>query len=309
VESGKIRNILKRYLEGNASQQEKASVDHWYRSFEGPDKSSQHHDNAKREVWSRIEVAIEETDRSTFKMPWLRAAAAILLLMATGTLAWKLLRNQKPETYSLFETQAGERRSVTLPDGSLLQLNSSTRIRVAGDFSKTRQVELTDGEVFFDVARDPHRPFIIHSGLLQTEVLGTCFNIRAYQDLGDIRVSVASGRVKVSKGDRVLNVLAKGQQLVFHKPDSTFRITTAPENAYAWKDGVILLEDVSFEEMALLIHKHYGVVVMASGIPVNNARYTATLRPEMKALEATEVLAAIHGFNVQLKRDTLMLSQ
>jgi transmembrane sensor len=309
VDSISIRKILKRYLEGKTSGQEKDSVNRWYHSFEDTPISQQHDDDARREVWSRIETAIRKPDRLTLKVTWLRAAAAVLIVITAGASAWLAFRDTgaKAITFSEFRTTTGERRSIVLADGSHLMLNSSTHLRVSEDFSKTRYVELTDGEVFFEVAHDRRRPFIVQSGSLTTRVLGTAFNICAYRQSRDLRVSVVSGRVSVSEGSALLNTLTKDQCLVFNNADSTFSVAGVRQSMFSWREGIIALEDVSFAEMAQRVHRHYGVIVKTSDPQIRNTRYTATLRAEMKPKEAVDVLAAIHGFNVQLKQDTIIL--
>lgn len=309
MDSVSIRKILKRYLEGKASGHEQDSVNRWYHSFEDRPINKQHDDDARREVWSRIETAIRKPDRLSYHVSWLRAAAAVLIVVMAGTSAWLALRDAGAEemTYAAYRTTTGERRSIVLADGSRLMLNSATHLRVSEDFSKTRYIELTDGEVFFDVAHDARKPFIIQSGSLTTKVLGTSFNIRAYRQSPDVSVSVVSGRVSVSEGSVLLHVLAKDQRLVFNRADSTFAVAGVSQDALAWKDGIIALEDVSFEEMAQRLHRAYGVIVKTSDPLIKNARYTAMLRADMKPHEAVEVLVAIHQFNVQPKQDTLIL--
>lgn len=310
VESRKFRSILKRFLEGNASSEERSLVNRWYESFVDHGRQMHPHDNAKKEVWTRISTAIKKPDR-LFSIPWHRVAAAVLLLVTIGAVSWLGVRNtmKKEETYSVFQTQVQERKEITLRDGSHLILNSGTRLRVSDDFSETRWLELIDGEVFFNVVRDPQRPFIVQSGLLQTNVLGTSFSIRTYPERNDISVSVLSGNVSITEGNTLLNVLTKGQHLVFNKADSTFTVTRTPPSATAWMEGKIILEDASFEEMTVLMHRHYGVVVKASEAQVSGTRYTATLRADMQPVKAMEVLAAIHGFNVRSKQDTIMLTR
>lgn len=311
MDSISIRKILKRYLEGKASRQERNSVNRWYQSFQDHPIGQQQDDDARQEVWLRIEAAIYKPERFIFKVTWLRAAA-VLFIITAGAAAWLAFRNNglpKKATFAVFRTTTGERRSVVLADGSRLMLNSSTQIRVPEDLTRNRYVELTDGEVFFDVTHDPHRPFTVRSGSLTTKVLGTSFNIRAYRQATDVRVSVTSGRVSVSEENALLGVLIKDQSLIFNKADSTFMTTVVQPGALAWREGIIALEDATFTEMALRLQTHYGVYVKTTDPQVRKAHYTAMLRAEMKPGQAIEVLAAVHGFNVQLKQDTVILYQ
>ena len=120
---------------------------------------------------------------------WSVAAAIAVLLVASW---WIFLRERTPDTFAI-STQTNESRSITLPDESKVVLNENSTLsyHYAGDIRKV----VLSGEAFFDVAKDPRHPFVIQSEDVETKVLGTSFNIRAYPDEGKVKVSVKTGRV------------------------------------------------------------------------------------------------------------------
>src|SRR5690606_19908100 len=105
--------------------------------------------------------------------------------------------------YRIFTTWIGERRMVSLSDGSELTLNARTSLRVDENAygQSMREVELLAGEAFFEVAKDSSRAFIVQAGCLQTTVLGTSFNIQTYAEMEEQVISVYTGRVKVQRGN------------------------------------------------------------------------------------------------------------
>lgn len=121
---------------------------------------------------------------------WAIAASAAFLCIATGVLTW--LHFQGTPTYS---TQTGEQRSITLADGSTMEMNARSRVRV--HYSEhERSVELLAGQVLFQVAKDKQRPFIVQSDDVRVRAVGTQFDV--YRKQSGTIVTVVEGRVAVS---------------------------------------------------------------------------------------------------------------
>jgi len=121
--------------------------------------------------------------------------ACALIVAAAGLYAWLTLRGT--QTY---ETGIGERRSLTLADGSTIDLNARSRIRVR--LTETRRlVELIDGQALFEVAKDRARPFIVRSGEVQVRAVGTQFDVD--HERGSTTVTVLEGRVAVASPNAV----------------------------------------------------------------------------------------------------------
>ena len=110
-------------------------------------------------------------------------------------------------------TERAEYKYILLPDSTQVWLNAGSTLDYPEHFDETtREVTLT-GEAYFDVKHAAEHPFIIHTGQIQTTVLGTAFNINAYTDRSNIQVSVSRGKVKVSRGDQLIATLVKGQEV------------------------------------------------------------------------------------------------
>jgi len=119
------------------------------------------------------------------------AACAVLACVAGGILAWLMLARSP-----LYTTQVGEQRSIALPDGSLIELNARSGIRVRFT-SRERAVELLEGQALFRVAKDPARPFIVASDGTEVRAVGTQFDV--YRKKTSTTVTVIEGRVTVAR--------------------------------------------------------------------------------------------------------------
>lgn len=178
----------------------------------------------------------------------LRMVAACALPVAAGLLAAPYVapylfdRGEKRLNYA---TRKGERRQVTLPDGSILHLNGDTRL-AARFGAKERRVELAQGEAFFEVQHDTSRPFVVEGGVGQVTVTGTRFNVR--RDSESLQVSVESGSVRLESGPwwrHSEHRLGAGQQAIAYASSPLGEVTQVNvDNLTAWQRGKIIFNNV-----------------------------------------------------------------
>ncbi len=189
---------------------------------------------------------------------------------------------------------AGRNSTITLPDGTRIRLNAASTLIFPEVFSaKTRQVSLI-GEAFFQVAKDPSKPFIIHTGRFSTTVLGTSFNINAYPSTDEIKVAVVTGKVFVEDmegtGARKSLTITPEEMAVFNKGSGDLS-----SHAYdylkeiAWKDNIIHFENADMEAIIDKLAKWYGVTFILNKHIPSKKDYTATY--DNKSLE--EVLQGL----------------
>lgn len=159
-------------------------------------------------VWARLEqsIANEPRKETGWNMRY-KVAAAILLLVAASVGLWWVGGPESSEssiklaeaTELITISNAAEApRSVTLPDGSIVELHAKSTLYYPSGFGDVREVQLV-GEAFFDVAKNPKKPFVVYTDNLVTKVLGTSFLIRAFDQENKVTVQVKTGQVSVSK--------------------------------------------------------------------------------------------------------------
>ena len=139
---------------------------------------------------------------------WIAGGAALL---AACAVLFVTLRNDNPDTSAIYATNVGEQKTVTLADGSTIELNTATTLVVAPD-GVTRHVTLQRGEALFHVAKDSSHPFLVTVGDRQVRVVGTVFNVR--RDDRNVTIVVAEGKVAVGPKDKsATNAKAREQHL------------------------------------------------------------------------------------------------
>ncbi|NLR80543.1 FecR family protein [Chitinophaga eiseniae] len=303
MEVSKIRQLFKKYMLGHTSGEEQQAVDQWYQLFDAdvlPNMDEAEQARVKQEIWRGIQPQIVVAKTFYLRRPWISAAAAILLLAGVGATWFMFHSRSRAPRYATYTTRVGERITIHLGDGSLLALNAGTTIRVPEDLSKTRTLQLIDGEAFFDVKTNPDLPFIVESGPVRTTVLGTSFNVAAYKDMHTLTVGVVSGKVRIATNHEQLQVLERDQELIYNKANRQMRVASVDESLPGWKEGRLVFNDVSFDDMVILMEKNFGISISTTADHVKSTRYTTELPTGMDPEKAVQVLAAIHHLKVRV---------
>lgn len=172
-----------------------------------------------------------------------------------------VLNDNSSVVYSLLSTPAGMEYQVVLPDGSKVWLNAKSSISFPSKFSSvSREVKIT-GEAYFEVAKNKEKPFFVKVGQVTVRVLGTHFDIKAYEDEDVIKTSLLEGSVKILEGDNT-DLLHPGQQAVWNKEKKTVKISTADMNeVVAWKNGLFQFQDENVAAIMAEIGRWYNVQI------------------------------------------------
>jgi transmembrane sensor len=166
-------------------------------------------------------------------------------------------------------TPVGGKYQLTLPDGTKVWLNAASSITFPVVFPQQERSVTISGEVYFEVAPDQLRPFFVSGGNGHVQVLGTKFNMNAYEDEDNLKVTLLQGAVKVSDKTSGQNtVLAPGQQAKLDN-EKLHTINQADiAKVMAWKSDLFNFEDINLKEAMRQISRWYGVkVIYEQGIP------------------------------------------
>ena len=262
--------------------------------------------------WARLEKEIDfeasipkANQRSLFANVY-RYAAALLFVVLAGFTMYYFLYNQGSEQL-VAEVQIQE---VELSEGSKVTVNSNSKFTYPKKFEKSKRVVALSGEAFFEVAKDPERPFIINVGDIRVEVLGTSFNIKAYDSHDNIEVTVSSGQVAIYRpenpDERV--VLIKGQKATFYK--STTKIEASINdniNFNAWKTKQIIFEDTPMPDVVRIINEIYKSDLKLVGGQLNECPVTTTF--DNQSLESIlNVLKSTLELKIEQKGNSFEIS-
>lgn len=225
--------LLKKYLEENCSSREESIVLEWYQNLINESRlelTNEEKQAIESKIWAKVHLGINNHPGKTRKAPVLTfnpefiyrvAVAACFVLLAGMGWYWfpkspsllpqmpeQAAINPIPTNYSWVSNEDGYEKNVSLSDGSVITLQPESTLYYPSAFTgNTREVYLT-GNAFFKIFRNPAKHFIVHTGGLLTEVLGTSFNITHDTKTNKIEVAVVTGKVSVYEQSKMDNVAA-----------------------------------------------------------------------------------------------------
>jgi len=225
-----------------------------------------------------------------------KVAASITLLMVCSFLLYQLVFRSD----MIVKESGGDKIQFSLPDGSMVWLNEKSKVTYAADFSShERLIELT-GEAFFEVTKNPERPFIVRAQQSQARVLGTSFNMRAYEDEALDEVYVVTGKVSLSnanKSDQMI-VLHPGDQGILNKSDNMLSASSETNpNLLAWKSKRLVFRKTSLREVAETLEKYFQITITVKNPALQKCRFTSSFQdPTLE--EVIEAISIALNLNV-----------
>jgi transmembrane sensor len=217
--------------------------------------------------------------------------------LANGQLAYTTGNtNTKEVLYNTIATPRGGQYQITLPDGTKVWMNAASSLRFPAAFTGSqREVELT-GEAYFEVAQAANMPFQITVKGMKIAVLGTSFNVNAYDDESSIRTTLVSGSVKLMKATTT-QLLRPGQQAQLNTQGNWQVATVADmESVLAWKNGRFQFEEAEIAQVMRQIARWYNVEIVYQGAIIKQHFNGGISRdvPLSKVFKMLEATGAAH---------------
>lgn len=190
--------------------------------------------------------------------------------------------------YNTVATPAGGQYQIVLTDGSRVWLNAASTLRFPTVFGGTRTVQVT-GQAYFEVAKDPKKPFLVQSGDNSIAVLGTSFDLKAYTDEPFTAVTLESGAIRVQQG-ATQETLRPGQQAQMSGGGIRVDDHVNLRQVTAWKDGLFKFYNSDIQTIMREIGRWYNVQIVYEG-KVPDDRFTGTMDKSLNASDVLKILA------------------
>lgn len=181
--------------------------------------------------------------------------------------------------YKELFTPEGVRAKLKLDDGTMVWLNSNSKIKYSNCFGgKDRCVELI-GEAFFKVTHDETKPFIVKANDLRIKVMGTSFNVNSYKK-NVIETSLKEGRIELISGVSSKKLILKpGYMAVYNREDGSMPVEKVnPKRIAGWRDGKILFFDTPMRDVISTLEQWYDVTIVIKDDSIYNYRFTASIK-------------------------------
>lgn len=236
---------------------------------------------------------------SGWKRYGIAVAAFITGLCFAGGVAWSTL-SDKLSDYEV-QTMAGQRAQATLPDGTKVWLNASSKMVYHSSlWNSTRQVDLS-GEAYFEVTPNKHAPFIVNSRQIKTRVLGTKFNVRAKEEENKVVTTLFQGSVRVdsprTKEDGYL--LKPGQTLNIDVDNYQAELIeySHPNDVLQWINGKLEFRQHSLWEITNIMEILYDIKFVYESDELKKERFTGDFSTDSKPEEILNVLVHTNHFS------------
>lgn len=306
-----IEELIRKYAQGTATTEEVQQLTDWYSSspigeVQWPSVGISEKEVVSRRILTRLQNAINPTP-AVIRFQWYKISAILFVFFGVATILIFLLKPSNGSFISV-TNPSGKIQLVTLPDSSKVWLNASTILRYAASFRNDRQVRL-EGEAYFEVAHDAGHPFVIVAGDLNATVLGTSFNIKAFTADASTKISVISGRVKVTENSKEIGILSASDELKFDRKTRTRTINRIDTNhVLAWKNGKLKFNGESFAEMAVVIEGWYGIQMKFADASIARCRYYLSVDNTVSIDSLLSIIEELAGIRYVFNKDKTIVT-
>lgn len=231
--------------------------------------------------------------KNNFRKPLIQYfgyAAAIVVVVLLSTFIYKNTTRTPDFLYA--STSYGEKKEVILPDGSKVILNSQSTISYPPKMEgKTREVKL-QGEAYFDVVKNPTRTFIVNAEEIEIKVLGTKFNVNAYENQETITTTLFEGAVSVGTDSGNTYRLKPGEQNLFDKKTKVFetRVVENIDTKVAWLNNLLVFDNQSLSSILETLTREYNVVFDIENDSLKQLRITARFKSNEDVKDILNIL-------------------
>lgn len=323
-ETNDINEIIVRYLDGSAGLEEKLRLLQWLKQSDG----NRDDFTATRDLWLSCNVAagnelevdialgklkdrilleqgrMEKESRTkieslSFVLRWTRVAAVLLLLLGIGYGIGSWREHSAPDVIvrNQLITAKGSKGRFTLPDGSVVWLNSETKLTYPNRFAADKRSVSLEGEAYFEVAKDAEKPFVVQAGEIEVEVLGTNFVLDSYSSGEFVETALLSGSVEISGKTLEGPVRLKPNELFrYRKSDGIASVEAAKASLYAdWIKDRLVFDNDRLADILISMEGRYNMEIECPKSFASSTRLSFTIRQESieEVMEAMRLIAPI----------------
>lgn len=206
-------------------------------------------------------------------------------------------------------TPSGNKKIITLPDGTTVVLNADSKLTYGSDFATNRTITL-EGEGFFDVVRDEEHPFKVITDNIATTALGTSFNIKAYDGNPGIQVTLSTGKVRVENSlDQNHMEIQPGEAVYYSEQKNTMEKQEVDlSHVLNWKEGILQFEKTPFNLVVEDLERWYGVEIKINGDKkLPEFKCSGTFKPHEYLSNVLKVLSYSVGFEYKINGNEVIL--
>jgi len=294
---------LAQYLHSDATAKDSMHV--WDQEWQ----QLEHQDERVDAMWNKFQQRITTPQTKRIIPMYRRAirwAAACIVLAVLSVAGVQVVRMyQQPE--SIVTESGAAITEVALPDGTRVVLNQSSSLTYACEDGRVRRVKLI-GEAYFEVKKDPTRPFVVYADGVQVKVTGTHFNVAAYPTDAQCRTTLLEGSVTVSN-DQFTSDLVPGDQLTYTSATGAIvKDKCNTEAAIAWMQGRMDYSQIQLGELMGRLSRMYGCEIAMKNTVAAGLDVHFVMNDTLPLRDVLEAFATAYHLNVQTTSDGYIIN-
>jgi transmembrane sensor len=329
----KIKELLKKYLEGSATPEEEKLVGNWYASLGNDNNNDQVHllEAERRRLrnfyWNSLKSKIGQSENKSFgfwpNLTRLAAAIGAIILVSLYVIPSyvpdsDLLQEQAPVSMKEIFNNTHTNRKISLPDSSGVLLFPGSRLQYSDEFDLNERKIFLSGQAFFEISHDPAKPFYVFANEVVAKVLGTSFSVIAYPEDISIRVEVKTGKVSVYANPEKKLVLPTEEKVILTpNQQAVYTRDTKKVSRMLVKDPQMIIAEeevkkIRFEgapvpEIFIALEKMYGVDIVFEEEVFSNCSITTSVSGK-DLYERVDVICEIIGATYTVEDTRVLIS-
>lgn len=292
-------DIINKYLTGQCSEEELIEVNTWMKESEENarqlfrmeeiyhlGKFDQYTDRqqiirAEKRLYKKLDEEKGKCDKTLHMQRWMKYAAMIAMILAIGSgVGYWLYQNGNNQQMMVAIANEGIVKEVILPDGTRVWLNNLATLKYPREFSEKERNVYLDGEAYFEVTKNRHKPFTVQSDAMRVRVLGTTFNFKSDKNCRIAEATLIEGEIEV-KGNKEEGqiILTPGQRAELNKKNG--RLTVKQVNAKldaVWHDNLIPFQQADIFTISKALERFYDVKIILSPDIQADKTYSGVLK-------------------------------
>lgn len=311
------QELLNKYIAGDATPEEKEEVTRWLDT----DKKNMKEFLALRKlydisIWQQEQTPVAKDKLSLGNKRWtLRSAsfelakvAAIFILAFTIVYSFLINEDNDSAKMQTIFVPPGQRAELTLTDGTKVWLNAKTTFTFPDKFTANNRRVTLDGEGYFDVTKNPEKPFIVNTERYDIKVMGTEFNVTAYSGSSVFETSLLKGAVEVFSPAKDTKVSLEPHMRTYEENGILKKDTIEHENYFLWKEGLICFYDEPVDKMIEKLQLYYDVKIDVQNKTLLNNRYSGKFRTKDGVEHVLKVLQLNNKFSYEKDNDRNLIT-
>lgn len=267
-------------------------------------------DRAKQKILQRIENQEKGRKLKSIRLySIMRYAAVFVGVLVLSIFAYLHFSNEN-NSMIRFATAEGETKQLVLPDGSKVWLNENTSLEYPENFEDDIRLLSLNGEAYFEVTSNKHKPFVVKGSTMQIEVLGTKFNFKSSDKCRIAEASLLEGEIKASgNANEGLITLSPGQKVELNTYTRQMKVSnTDAEIDAIWHNDFVQLKNANIYDIALMLERIYNVNIVLSPEINKGNTYSGVLQKKKNIDEVLDILSHTIHFNYVINKRNIFIS-